>query len=303
MSDLFDLNDWRLVYPGVEFGFGTIDTGYPLTTQVDIGTPDASDNDGKHPNADGVVFGIDSRGGRTLTFEVGIPKVYGKGQRWAPNLDAQETFAATWDAEPVRRTAGAVCELYNDNRDRMVYGRPRNLKPKLDKARQGWSELTCDFKTSDARFYGALERELVVPAVIAAARGFSFPLTFPWLPAEQTMQTLVVTNDGTRDTWPTIEFAGPSTNSTVQLIDQLGGVAWQVNYTGALAYDETAVVETRPWVRSVQVNGRPALGQLRGSPLYDCKIPPGTSQVRYLTTDLTGSSTVTLRYRDAYASL
>lgn len=297
-----DLNDWRLVYPGRVLEFGTLRTGYPLTSQVDIGAPTERLNDDDHPNADGIVFGVDSVGGRTLTFEVAVPKV-GSYRAWVPNLAAQRDFAAAWAARSVRRVAGAVCELYNDDRGVLVYGRPRGFKPKLDKARQGWSELVCNFATTDDLFYGALEQAIELSVVPASVGGLLPPLVAPLASAVTTQRQQVVSNGGTEDTWPVVEFHGPSNSPQVRMLDAFGGVAWQLKVAGVLAYDEVLTVDTRPWVRRASVNGRPAYGSVTGSQLNDCRIPPGLSEVIYEAIDVTGTSSVTIKWRDAYGSL
>jgi hypothetical protein len=303
-----DLNDWRLVYGDVELKFGTYLSGFPFVSQVDVGTPAARLNDVDHPNTDGIVFGSDTAGSMTLTFEVGIPRVPDRRRRgdpdpWHASLDALEVFTAAWKARSHRRIPGWVAELVNDDRQRMVYGRPRNIKPKLVKSRQGWTDHVCDFATTDDVFYGAVAKSTRVGVVPAESAPLRWPIGFPWSTFGTTARTNVVDNAGTVDSWPVLTFRGPSGSPRVDLLNATGGVLWSVWAQGALAYDETMVVDTRPWARSVLVNGNPAMGRLRGSQVNDCVIPPGVSQVRYTASDPTGASTVTIDDRDAFASL
>ena len=65
---MVDLNLWRLKYPGVDFEFGTHESGYPFTKQVDVGAVQLETNDLDHPLSDGLVFGVDILRGRTLNF-------------------------------------------------------------------------------------------------------------------------------------------------------------------------------------------------------------------------------------------
>lgn len=301
-----DLNDWRLAYPGRVLEFGTLATGYPLTKQVDVGAVESRNGDQSHPWADGVLFGLDTAGGRTLTFEAAVSKVHvTTPEKWVPNLDALSTFESVWKAKAIRRRVGAVAELTNLNRGRVVYGRPRNYKEKLDKVRRGWSEFVCDFATVDDLFYGATERTLTIGLAPATQPLFSFPLTFPLTTAGTTTRTDTVHNAGDEDTWPVITFGPPGApaNPTLELLDSNGGVVWRVKLDGPLAGHEAATIDTRPWSRGAWVNGSAASGRLRGDQLDACTIPPGTWQVRYTAQDQAGSSTATIKWRDAHASL
>lgn len=303
-----DLNDWRLVYGDVELKFGTYVSGFPFVSQVDVGTTGARTNDVDHPNVDGIVFGADSEGSRTLTFEVGIPRIPDRKRRgdpdpWHAGLDALDVFTAAWKARRYRRTPGWVAELVNDNRGRVVYGRPRNLKAKLVKTRQGWTDHVCDFATADDLFYGAVPKTVTVGVVPPSSAPLRWPIVFPWSTFGTTTRTNTVANDGSEDTWPVVTFQGQSSSPKVELLDAMGGVLWAVSVSGTLAYDQQCVIDTRPWSRGVVVNGEPAMGRLRGSQVNDCVIPPGVSQVRYTASDSTGRSTVTIEHRDAYASL
>lgn len=303
-----DLNDWQLTYPGATLAFGTVDTGYPLTTQVEISSADVRNGDASHPSVDGTVFGLDSAGGMTLTFAVGIPKqvpthLDNPGERWTLSLDAISRFKAAWGARELRRTPGAVAKLTNLSRDRLVYGRPRNLRPRLDKVRQGWSELLCDFATTDDLFYSATEESARLKVVPGTVGGFVLPAEFPWVTTATTERDDTVRNAGDEPTWAVLVFIGPSADPRATLLDNYGGVLWTLRLDGSLAYDETAVIDTRPWSRGARVNGGPASGRLRGTALDLCRIPPGLSTVRYDAVDNTGTSSFDLRWRHAYAGL
>jgi hypothetical protein len=215
------------------------------------------------------VFGADTAGSMTLTFEVGIPRVPDRRRRgdpdpWHASLDALEVFTAAWKARSHRRIPGWVAELVNDNRQRMVYGRPRNIKPKLTTTRQGWTDHVCDFATTDDVFYGAVPKTTRVGVVPAESAPLRWPIGFPWSTFGTTARTNVVENKGSVDSWPVLTFRGQSGSPRVDLLNATGGVLWSVWAQGALAYDETMVVDTRPWARSVLVNGNPAMGRLRG---------------------------------------
>lgn len=299
-----DLNDWRLDYPGVSFAFGTYATGFPFITQVDVGTIETLFTDAAHPSTDGKLFGAEKYQGRTLTFEVGIAKVAGAGPRWGENLDAQGEFAAAWDATPVRRVPGAVAELSNLDRARMVYGRPRNLKPKLAKARQGWSELVCDFATVDHLFYSTAAYSTdatVIPE--SSGGGFTTPIVFPWTSEPPATADDAVNNAGNRDTWPVITINGPILDPMVELLPTVGDPVWTLKLDGQVPAGKQAVIDTRPWRRGVTIDGAPASGLLRGSPIHECVIPPGAHAVRYSGTDATGTAAFAVSWRSAYAGL
>lgn len=298
-----DLNEWRLTYPGTTLDFGTLATDYPLAVQVDIGDVTIKTQDQSHPTSDGEIFGKDKFGGFTLTFDGRIiPEWPTTAKPWNSALDLFSSFKSKWRADTVRRVAGSYATLQNLDRGRMVYGRPRKISLKADRARRGLLDFVATFDTNDPNFYDATEKVALITPVPPPGGGFTTPLTPPFSTAVGSGELAAMLNEGDLQTWPVVEFHGPGSGMSFELLDG-STVLWKIIITGALAYDEVLKVDTRPWARSATINGKPANGRLRGSQIEVCTLPVGDFDARFKVTDASGTAFADIRWHDAYASL
>lgn len=305
---MVDLNLWRLEYDDVALDFGTHESGYPFTDQVKIGAVAIQTDDLAHPLTDGVVFGVDRTRGMQLIFagaHLGLDALPVE-RRWAPGLDASEAFKRAWNARSVRRVAGSVAQLSNLDRERCVYGRPRNYTADLTKARHGWSTYSAEFVTVDDKFYALTENMVTAGMVPASIGGYTFATTFP-------MSTFGVTQaaapgmavGGTDETWPVVAFIGPSNNPAVTVKNEADEVLFTIALQATLAAGQTALVDCRPWSRGVTLDGVPANGILRASTKLDeCRLPPAQTcaLLAYGIVPAAGAS-ATIWWRDAFSSL
>lgn len=305
---MVDLNLWRLEYADVSFDFGTHESGYPFTKQVKVGPATLQTDDLPHPLTDGITFGIDRTRGRQLIFNgahFGTDPLPTE-RRWTAPLDSSDAMANVWDARAVRTLAGAVAQLSNVDRERCVYGRPRNYDPTHDIARAGWSTYSADFVTADDKFYALTENMVSVGIPPTPLGGYTFSATFPMSTfgvtqaAAPTMQV-----GGTKETWGVVAFVGPCNNPSVTVKDEAGATLFTIGLQTTLTAGATALVDCRPWSRGVTLNGKPANGLLRASTKLDeCRIPPGQA-CKMTATGIVpaGGASATIWWRDAFSSL
>lgn len=298
-----DLNNWRLSYPGVNFDFGNLSTLFPLKVQVEIGSTDIATQDAPHPTSDGRVMGIDSLNGFDLTFNLTtIAESSVKPYNAALNRMGQ--FASYWRADAIRREAGKYATLANLERGRLVYGRPRGFAPKLARIRKGYGEYIARFDTTDPNWYSTTEKVYFITPIPPAGGGFTVPLSPPFSTAGSGNElSPVIANAGDQPTWPVITFHGPGNSPSIELL-QGTNVLWNLRVKDQIKYDESVVVDTRPWSRSATINGKPANGLMRGDQMEDCKIPVGDNfRLRYKVKDKSGRSFVDVKWRDAFAMM
>lgn len=297
-----DLNNWRLEYPGVSLDFGNLSTTYPFKVQAELGPIEITTQDTRHPTSDGVVMGIDSLGGFAITF--GLTTIPEPGTKpYMPALDKLSSFRAAWRADTLRRIPGQYAVLANLERERQVYGRPRQVAPTLARVRKGTAEYLATFTTNDPNFYDTTEKVFLITPTPPAGGGFVAPLSPPFSTVASGAElSPLVTNVGDLPTWPVISFHGPGTAPSVELL-QGATVLWNLRVEGQIKYDEVLTVDTRPWHRSATVNGKPANGRMRGTQLEKCQIPVGSYNLRYKVKDKSGTSFVDVKWRDAFASL
>lgn len=301
---MVDLNLWQLAYDDVVLEFGTHESGHPFTAQVVVGPADRETDDTSHPLSDGLVFGEDRTRGRLLEFAGAhlstLP--HPQTRQWVPVMDDSGVFERAWRADSVRRVRGKVATCANLDRGRLVFGRPRPYVPDHAKARKGWLAYACAFATIDDRFYSTTEHVALAGVDPGSATAFTFPLTFPHEGTAPTETRTWVENAGTADTWPVVTFRGGG-HPRVDLLNDMGGVAWSLEVDKVLTDANEVVVDTHPWIRAVTLDGTAAPGLLKGSSLNDAQIPPGVHELRLVASDPTGLAEVEVRWRDAFGSL
>lgn len=291
------LNDqWSVVYPGAEFTFGTGETPVFNITTPDLGDIDVRTSDTERARTDGVSFGTDFRGGRTIGFDLGI-----KGETEDVIRDAEAALSRTWRADVVRSTPGAVAELrsrYRD-RERVVFGRPRRYAPDLSNAKFGLGLVSADFQCADDKWYSVDESVVSVNLVPAPGGGLVAPLASPLSTTESSDRSVGLRVTSDLPVWPTFEIHGPITNPVIEVVGVL-----RMELRTTLAYDETLVIDTAPWGRSVLVGGGSRAGALTrtSTRLSKASIPPGNYELALRGEDATGTASATVRWRDVYTT-
>lgn len=286
---------WEL--DGVVFGLGT---GIEVR-DFDLGAPDIETGDVTLPGRDGVVFGRDTHGARTLVWELFTARSWDATAARA--LWAE--LARAW-GNPARAQPRAVIPLrmrLPGGETVVAYGRPRRFAADPEMARQGHVEAQAEFVAADSGFYadgdGGAERSITLTLVAAAGSGIVWPVTWPIVWGAQGERQDAVTNFGDAATWPVITFHGPVAQPSVEIVAT--GARFRLDAT--LAHDQSVAVDTRPWARTVtRSDGASLAGALRGSPLSEFRLPIGQTVLAYRGTDLSGQSRCVISWRDAYTT-
>ncbi|CAL9326834.1 hypothetical protein [Streptomyces sp. SudanB91_2054] len=307
--------EWNLsysangVFPGADFTFGTIASGYYLLEPYEITYAEGDAGDTPMPQEDGVRFGRDYRAPATITFEVGVDTVDDAPTqlgRHNANLGAVSTMLEAWDAEAVRRrfATPAVLRTTQGGRARRFYGRPRKPAPAGSKlTKQGYTPVVCTFACVDSKAYDDVEQiaraNIVPPDHYGLVGPLTTPLTMTAESASKNAGEVVV--GGTKPTWPVITIYGPISNPVCEVVGR-----WKAGLDLTLGVGERVVIDPRPWVRTVMRNGNASVaGRLtRGTPqLKDMRLPRGRQDFVLRGTDATGNAYMTVAWRDAYAYL
>lgn len=288
---------WRLLYPGADYTFGTGDLPVFNRTPPEIGSLDIRTSDVDRPRSDGRAFGVDYLGGQTLSFHLGV--------RATSDAEVRAETAKLrnlWRADVVRLTPGAVAELHAEyaGRTRIVYGRPRRFDPDFsDSAVNNLVDVLADFACVDDVYYGAEEGGTTVALVSEPSGGLLAPLASPLGTTRTSDRSVSIDVETELPAWPIIEIEGPITQPVIEVV----GV-WRMEIRTSLAEDQTLVIDTRPWVRSILRNGSASLaGSLRGTRLTDAGLPPGRHEIALRGQDSTGTAIARVRWRGSYSSL
>lgn len=295
-SPLLD-GQWRLVYPGTEYTFGT-----PLTPTFNRTTPDLGDvelrvSDVDRPRRDGRAFGTDFRSGRTVTFELGVR---GTTEREARDEAARLTRA--WRADPVRSTPGAVAELHTRyaGREVVLFGRPRRFAPDYaDTAVNSFVQVVADFAAIDDLFYGPDLMSVTFGISPSLGGGLEAPLVAPLSTTRTSDRSTSLRVDTELPAWPVVRINGPIANPIVTVP---GVFEFEVRLD--LAYDEHVLIDTQPWAQYALRNGTANVsGAVRGTLLSEASLPSGNHEIGLRGTDPTGTASVVVSWRPAYSSL
>jgi hypothetical protein len=283
-------DSWRLTYPGTDLSFGALGSGYVFPTAPELGAPDLATDDTERPRGDGVTFGSDTRGGRTISFAIDVD-----GEDEAEARELLGPLAAAWRADVIRSTPGATAQL-TAHTGRSTFGRPRRFLANIEGLPSGLVVATADFSAADDLWYGdeQLARVTLVPP---AGGGLIAPLAAPLTTTQSSDRSTVVEIGGELATWPVFEVAGPITNPVVEIVDVL-----RMEFRLSLAYDQTLVIDTRPWARSILRNGASVAGTLTptSTRLSRAAVAPGRYETVLRGTSDRGTASLATRWRPAF---
>ncbi len=293
------MNDaqWRLIYPGVDYTFGTPDLPVFNHKTPEIGTPDVRTSDVDRARADGRSFGIDYFTGQTISFDLGV-----RGNSDAEVREETGKLRTIWRADPVRLTPGAVAELRMQyaGRERVVYGRSRRFSPDFSDAAVNHNvNVLADFSCIDDLFYAPADESISFGIVPPQGGGLIAPLAAPLattMTSDRSQGIEVITDESV---WPVVTIKGPITNPVVII-----GTSVRFEARVDLRWDEELVIDTRPWARTALRNGVANIaGSVRGTRLSKAALPAGRYEVGLKGIDPTGTASVRLAWRAAYSSL
>lgn len=287
--------------------FGTEDTGYLTLSRPVHQGGDVREADGERPQEDGVMFGRDYAGGKSVTYEIGVltdaQNLLGVDDPHRSNLDALDVIEGWWRDRRLRDKPSAMAVLRSCEAGQTwrCYGRPRGYEESAGKlTASGYTPIVCRFNLIDDRWYSDTVEETEAPLQPSTEGGIVFPLvsvgTFLFSSVAETAGHTVAVITGARETWPWVEFQGPSLNPSVTIGDTFVGL------NARLLDGDSITVDPRPWKRTVlRGDGANFAGSLnpKTPPLRDLLLDPGTYDVQYRATDATGSSRAIVRWRQA----
>lgn len=288
--------EWSLSYPGTSYTFGTSASPAWNRTTPDLGDVEVRVSDVERPRQDGRAFGVDYRGGRTISFDLGL-----RGPTPTAAREEAQHLAQVWRADAVRSKPGAVAELRAsyDGRERLIYGRPRRLATDFsDVAVNNFVAAQADFAAIDDLFYAPEEDSISFGIVPVLGGGLVAPLSSPLSTTLTSDRSQAFRVDTEMPVWPVVRIDGPVTNPVVNI----GDVVLEVRLD--LLYDEWVEIDTRPWARSALRNGTANVsGSVRGTRLSQASLTNGAHEVGMRGLDPTGTATVRVSWRPAFSSL
>lgn len=284
--------------------FGTEDTGYLTLERPVFAESDVRSADSDRPQEDGVAFGRDYLGSKSVTFTVGAltdaTNGLGTADPHRANLDYLGVLEAWWRDERLRSTpqAMAVLRSHEAGQTWRCYGRPRRYAPTPGEFTQlGYTPLVMDFALVDDRYYSDAIDSVSTGLVPPSDGGLVAPLVAPLSTVPEAEGNSIARVLGDRPTWPWVRFDGPVVNPSVTI-----GGSLYIGVVATILTGQSVTVDTRPWRRTVlRENGGSAAGSLSPSTpqLKSCLIYPGEHDVLYRGVDGTATSQAHVFWRHA----
>lgn len=282
--------------------FGTEDTGYLTLTRPLVVAGEVRASDRERPQEDGTAFGRDYRGSKSYSFELGVLtdlRSVGTMTPLRTNLDYLGDLEAVWTDEKWRNRATAYAMLRSCEGGETVrcYGRPRRWEEAVGNlTKQGFTPVMAVFDLVDGKWYDDTEDSVTVTIEPSSEGGFAAPFPAPITTTRRAETSADMTVGGKVPTWPIIEFHGPVARPTVTVGPLVIGLAT------VIADGDVVTFDPRPWVRTVlAADGSNQSGKIIGRTpaMRDCFLRPGAHPITYEGYDVTGTSTITVRWRDA----
>lgn len=289
--------NWSLTTEGTRHGFDDVEV-----SEWSIGGRVYRTDDTSRPRTDGRYFGQDFVDPGDVEIQLLIRVTTGpREDRFRAVSTIKERFTSFWDGDDIRLRPGVTSELEIAGRY-VVEGRPRHVDWDDTLATFGIVKGTALFvRGQDEAFAvepggGSAWNEVTVGLVPAQIGGLIAPLIAPLTTAESSTRARPFTVNGDVPVWPIISVKGPiQTGAQVELVH-----GWTLRLNRALAFDETATIDTRPGHRTMDVNGQ-AQNVLSpsGARISQASIPPGLQEIALRGQSVEGTAEVTIRWRES----
>lgn len=292
--------EWRLRYPGTEYAFGPHGFDVFNRTTPEPGTVDDEVGDAPRPFEDGVNFGTDTKGGRLWSFDLGVSSLTSEADVRA----RVGAFRTAWRADIVRGTAGMLAELHTCYRgvERVMYGRPRRADPVYaNTSATLTASIVATFQATDDVHYDTTPTTAVVGLVGEDQGGLIAPLRAPLSTTGTSDRSVFAPLVTEVPAWPVITITGGQvTNPVVEAFGR-----WRIGLRGSFAYDDTIVIDTRPWKRTILRNGFSIAGALdaNSTRLARCGTASGLIEVGFNAQSVSNTATARIDWTSGYSAL
>lgn len=242
-------------------------------------------------------FGRDTRKPEAWTWDMFVNR--------ADAIEATEvieSFARGWGMDTVFGRPAQVQRLRYTiaGRTRCIFGRPRRLSTTPDNfIMAGRMLVGAEFMPVDTYTYDEVEEKATVTYnPTSSGGGWTFPAVFPVDSISSIGSSSgVVGVGGNTRTYPVLTIRGPI--STPEVVT----AGWKLSWNGSLTQNDVLVIDTRPWVANVTLNGVQALDKLPANQwLEDCYLDTGQVGFRLEGASATGGATLDLTWRNAWTN-
>ena len=206
-------------------------------------------------------------------------------------------LTAAWDKLLATPGAESAMRYAVGGRTRLVYGRARHFTPSVEQVFSlGRVLAEGSFQPRDVWFYDDTVRTVGLSIVPPTTGGLLSPLRSPLSTAAGTQRQGIVSVGGDAPAPMEIVFNGPITRPGMR------STGWEVELATTIPEGVSITVDTR--TNTVRRSDGASLGGLltRKSYLPDARMKPGSRELIFFGTDVTGTATAIVRWRNTYRS-
>lgn len=266
----------------------------------DVAGRDYRVDDTDRPREDGRYLGVDYANPGDVQIEL-IIRARGKTrqERFDAAQDIRAAFDTAWNADNIRGRVGATSELVIAGRS-MVEGRARAVDWDDSRATFGIIRGTALFVRATNSVYSVDDsgvagwESATLQLVPSQVGGLKASLKAPLRTTVESTRAAPVRVNSSVEAWPVIELTGPiQSNAQVEVPGR-----WRIYLNRGLAWNQKAVIDTRPANRATYINGKPVqILDARSSLLTECSLKPGDNVVALRGASIEGTASVTIRWR------
>lgn len=212
-------------------------------------------------------------------------------------LSSLAGLTRAWDELDTTPGAESVLRYAVAGRTRLVYGRARDLTPAVEQVFSlGRVVAEGGFQPRDVWFYDDLLQSVSVTLVPPSTGGLLTPLISPLSTVEGSQRQGLITVGGDAPAPVEVIFRGPVSRPKVK------SSGWEIELDTTIPYGMSVTVNARTGT-VLRSDGASLGGALtRKSFLPDARLKPGAREIQFSGTDITGTATCTVRWRNTFRS-
>jgi hypothetical protein len=294
--------DFQVYYDGITWG---LDDHEIVDIDIFSGAEIRS-TDMNIPVHDGMLFGVDYAGGKSVTMNVEL---------WATTAEALQLRIQEWLKATSRRELESELVIQLPDWDTATGGSGNdkvsiNVRPRrrtgpvvqVETIVGHTAKASVQFWATDPRLYVQGGSSTIISNATVSG-GMTFDetpdITFG---AGGAAGSKIIVNSGKYDTWPTYIIRGQITNPSIEVVDQAGFV-WTLDLNGSLGTNDALQIKTHPRDRTILLGVPSNFTSSRYFWLQDpngwVAFEPGDNQVTFRGTT-SGSPTLEILHSSAW---
>ena len=274
--------DYQMEFNGLLVG----DDNFEIISWDGLGLPDVRSSDVNRPQADGQFAGTDYLSGRTFSLQ--LEMWHDNATQFGSRIASLTTSFKPGSEHDFVVQVPSIGKVYSTCKVRRRSGPTFDLAAAI-----GMVVATIELHAVDPRWY-AVTAQQDTATITAATGGVSFPVSFPLTFVEVSAGSIIATNSGVYEAFPTITITGPITNPSLENVSSGKILA----FTGTVLSGETLVIDFLN--RTALLNGVSSRYNWIDDSQQWWSLAPGASEIKLNGTGGSGATDALVEWRSAW---